>query len=62
MSPGPLLALVVTLLVASVVIFGSLYLSPGDPAALLAGGSTPNPEALAQIREHTGRDRPDVTT
>ncbi|REK74097.1 ABC transporter permease [Aeromicrobium endophyticum] len=45
-----LLGLVVTLLVASVVIFGSLYLSPGDPAALLAGGSTPNPEALAQIR------------
>lgn len=53
-----LLGLVVTLLVASIAIFGSLYLSPGDPAALLAGGSTPNPEALAQIRAEFHLDDP----
>ena len=33
-----LISLVLTLFVASVVIFGALYLAPGDPATLLAGG------------------------
>ncbi|MSV71805.1 MAG: ABC transporter permease subunit [Actinobacteria bacterium] len=43
----------VTLLGASLLIYGALYLAPGDPATLLAGGQIPNPEALEQIRaEH----------
>jgi len=42
-------ALVLTLLVASFVIFGALYLAPGDPATLLAGGRA-TPAVLEQIR------------
>lgn len=41
----------VTLLGASLLIYGALYIAPGDPASLLAGGQIPNPEALEQIRE-----------
>ena len=37
--------LVVTLLVSSFVIFGSLYLAPGNPLATLSGGRTLPPEA-----------------
>ncbi len=48
----------VTLLGASLLIFGALYLAPGDPATLLAGGQIPNPEALAQIREQFHLDDP----
>ena len=42
-------ALVLTLLVASFLIFGALYLAPGDPATLLAGGRA-TPAVLEQIR------------
>jgi peptide/nickel transport system permease protein len=42
-------ALVLTLLVASMLIFGALYLAPGDPATLLAGGHA-TPAVLEQIR------------
>ena len=42
-------ALVVTLLVASFLIFAALYLAPGDPATLLAGGRA-TPALLEQIR------------
>jgi peptide/nickel transport system permease protein len=45
-----LTALAATLLVASVVIYGALYLTPGDPATLLAGGHNPSPATLAAIR------------
>jgi peptide/nickel transport system permease protein len=45
-----LATLAATLLVASVVIYGALYLTPGDPAALLAGGHTPSQATLAAIR------------
>ena len=45
-----LVALAATLLAASVVIYGALYLTPGDPAALLAGGHNPSPATLAAIR------------
>ena len=37
------LMLVVTLLVASFVIYGSLYLAPGSPIATLTGSRTPRP-------------------
>jgi peptide/nickel transport system permease protein len=53
-----LVALVATLLVASVVIFGGLALAPGDPAAMLAGGSMPNPATLAVIRAQYHLDDP----
>ena len=48
----------VTLLGASLLIYGALYLAPGDPATLLAGGQIPNPEALEQIRaeHHLGEE------
>jgi peptide/nickel transport system permease protein len=43
--------LVITLLVASIVIYAAMFIAPGDPAALLVGGNQPNPAALAAIRE-----------
>lgn len=49
---------VLTLLVSSVLIFAALALAPGDPAASLAGGSKPNPEALQAIREAHHLDDP----
>ena len=42
-------ALILTLLVASFIIFGSLYLAPGDPATVIAGGHA-TPEVLEQVR------------
>jgi peptide/nickel transport system permease protein len=53
-----LAGLVLTLLVASVVIYGALAIAPGDPAASLAGGNVPNPETLAQIRAEYHLDDP----
>lgn len=50
--------LLVTLFVASLAIFGSLYLAPGDPATMLAGGTVPNPEVLEQIRAQYQLDEP----
>ncbi|BCY12797.1 ABC transporter permease [Actinoplanes sp. L3-i22] len=47
-----------TVAVASVVIFGALYLAPGDPASLLAGGHEVTPETLAAIRAQYHLDEP----
>jgi len=48
-----LVLLAVTLLVASVAIYGALYLAPGDPATLLAGGhATPSVIASIARQEH----------
>lgn len=45
--------LLVTLLVASVAVYGALYLAPGDPATLLAGGhATPSVLAAISRQEH----------
>ncbi|WP_433215092.1 ABC transporter permease [Microtetraspora malaysiensis] len=55
---GRLTALVTTLVVASVVIYGAMFVVPGDPASLLVGGSKPNPEALAAIRRQFHLDEP----
>lgn len=52
-----LFALLVTMLVASFVIFSALFLAPGDPATLL-GGRNATPEALAAIRAQFGLDDP----
>ena len=45
-----LISLVLTLFVASVVIYGALYLAPGDPATLLAGGHI-TPQIIAEIHK-----------
>ncbi|MGN6218779.1 MAG: ABC transporter permease [Microbacterium sp.] len=50
-------ALLLTLLVASFVIFSALYLAPGDPASLL-GGKDADPQTIAAIREQYGLDDP----
>ncbi|MFH8486833.1 ABC transporter permease [Streptomyces longisporoflavus] len=52
-------ALVVTLLIASVAIYGALFLSPGDPATLLVGGGKePSPRLLAEIHRQYHLDEP----
>ncbi|MFZ3562746.1 ABC transporter permease [Streptomyces sp. BH097] len=54
-------ALAVTLLVASVVIYGALFLAPGDPATLLVGGGKPpSPTLLAEIHHQYHLDDPFV--
>ncbi|MBP2329275.1 peptide/nickel transport system permease protein [Kibdelosporangium banguiense] len=53
-----LAGVVVTLFVASVVIYAALAIAPGDPAAALAGGTVPNPEVLASIRTEYHLDDP----
>jgi peptide/nickel transport system permease protein len=45
-----LIGLLLTLFAASFLIYGALYLSPGDPATLLAGGGHATPQLLADIR------------
>ena len=49
-------------LVASIV-FLVLHLVPGDPAELLlsSGGATPDPTAVAELRDRLGLDRPILT-
>lgn len=51
-------ALVITLLIASMVIFGALYLAPGDPATFLAGGHDTSPAVIAEIRAQYHLDQP----
>ncbi|WP_432180714.1 ABC transporter permease [Streptomyces sp. NBC_00063] len=53
-----LVALAATLVAASVVIYGALSLAPGDPATMLAGGSPPNPQVLAEIHKEYHLDDP----
>ena len=50
--------LLVTLLVASFVIFSALYLAPGDPATLLLGNGQASPAVLALIRRQLHLDQP----
>lgn len=55
---GRIVALVATLAVASVAIYGLLFIAPGDPATLLIGGAKPNPQAVAQIHKEYHLDDP----
>ena len=62
-SIGPWLARrlfggVLTIGVASLVIYGSLRLVPGDPAAVLAAGRRLSPEQLDALRERYNLDEP----
>ncbi|MGW4344005.1 ABC transporter permease [Streptomyces sp. NPDC004690] len=51
--------LAVTLFVASVAIYGALFLAPGDPATLLVGGGKPpSPHLLAEIHRQYHLDDP----
>ncbi|WP_330299508.1 ABC transporter permease [Streptomyces sp. NBC_00503] len=49
-----------TLLAASFIIFGALYLAPGNPASFLLGGRSASPEALQAINDHYHLDDPFV--
>jgi peptide/nickel transport system permease protein len=51
-------SLVLTLWVASFVVFASLSLVPGDPTAWLLRGHNPSPQARAAIREQYHLDEP----
>lgn len=55
-----LLAIIPVMVVVAFVVFSLLYLSPGDPALVLAG-ETATPEEVARIREALGLDRPFLT-
>ena len=50
--------LIITLLVTSFLVFGSLYLAPGDPISFLIQGRSPSPEAIAQVTAEYGLDKP----
>ena len=52
-----LLALVPTLLAASVLVFLFVHLIPGDPAAILLGDSA-TPEDVARLSREMGLDQP----
>jgi len=54
---GKLGGLMLTLFLASIVIFSALLLT-GDPIAALAGGAKPTPELIAQIRAEYRLDDP----
>ncbi|MER6999734.1 ABC transporter permease [Streptomyces sp. NPDC000410] len=47
-----------TLLVASFVVFGAMYLAPGSPASFLLSGRSASPEALAAVNAQYHLDDP----
>lgn len=47
-----------TLLVASFVVFGAMYLAPGSPASFLLAGRSASPEAIASINAQYHLDDP----
>jgi len=50
--------LLLTLFLASVVIFSAMLLTPGDPVSTIAGSVRPTPEMIAAIREQYHLDDP----
>ncbi|WP_156156697.1 ABC transporter permease [Microbacterium azadirachtae] len=56
-----LLAAVVAMLIASIIIYGSLKLVPGDPLAAITSGRRLSPEQRATLRETLGLDEGFVT-
>lgn len=57
---GRLASMAVILAIVSLLVFGLLMLTPGDPAATLLGPRNATPEALAEVRERYGLDDPFV--
>lgn len=53
-----LVGMVLTLLVASLVIFAAVYIMPGDPAATIAGGGRVTQETLDSIKAQYNLDDP----
>jgi peptide/nickel transport system permease protein len=51
-------ALVLTVFVASILVFFSMYLVPGDPLGFLLRGRSPSPEAIAAVTAQYGLDKP----
>jgi peptide/nickel transport system permease protein len=56
-----LLTLIATLLVASFVIYGALYLAPGSPIATLTGSRTPPPDVVATLNARYHLNDPFLT-
>ncbi len=52
-----ILATIPVMAVVAIFVFALLYLSPGDPAAIIAG-DTATVDDIARIRAHLGLDRP----
>jgi peptide/nickel transport system permease protein len=55
---GKLGALLLTLFLASLLVFFSRFLVPGDPVSFLLRGRKPSPEAIAQVTAQYGLDLP----
>lgn len=55
---GKLGALLLTLFLASLLVFFSRFLVPGDPISFLLRGRKPSPEAVAQVTAQYGLDLP----
>ncbi len=55
-----ILQMVVTLFVASIVIYGAMQLVPGDPVVAMFVPNIPSPERLEVIREELGLNQPFV--
>lgn len=55
-----IVSLLVTLFFASLIVFFSRFVLPGDPARFLLRGRSPNPEALAAITKQYGLDKPPI--
>ncbi len=52
-----ILMVVPVMAIVAVIVFGLLYLTPGDPAQVIAGDQA-TPEQIAQIRKSLGLDQP----
>src|ERR1700730_16486465 len=52
-----LLVLPIVLLIVAFIVFGLLYVTPGDPAAMIAGDQA-SPEEIERIRMSMGLDKP----
>ncbi|MEI3865720.1 ABC transporter permease [Microbacterium sp. CCNWLW134] len=55
---GRLLGAALTIWVTTVIVFGALYVVPGDPLSILLRGRRTTPELVAQLRETYGLDEP----
>ncbi|WP_438803615.1 ABC transporter permease [Microbacterium hominis] len=55
---GKLGALLLTLFLASLLVFFSRFLVPGDPDSFLLRGRSPSPEAIAEVTARYGLDLP----
>ena len=57
---GRLTSLIISLIVASIVIFAVIEVIPGDPAAFMLGVNA-RPDTIAALRAEMGLDQPLIT-